>query len=177
MSTKFFTNEENNSLLEKFEGIFKHMNIYFFDALVGFFRASGYFRIYPYLKDVEQIRILIGIDVDKLAFQAYNKGLEFMPSQHTTREKVLENIKKDIQGASYSKDVEEGMISFIESVLNGKIQIRIHPSKNLHAKIYIFRQKEKHQHAGWGSVFPHPRCARPLPRAEGCRRLRPRPGV
>ena len=71
MSTKFFTNEENKTLLEKFEGIFRHMNIYFFDALVGFFRTSGYFRIHQYLKNVEQIRILIGIDVDKLAYQAF----------------------------------------------------------------------------------------------------------
>lgn len=153
MSTKFFTNQENNTLLEKFEGIFRHMNIYFFDALVGFFRASGYFRIYPYLKNVEQIRILIGIDIDKLALQAYKQGIEFLPSQQTTREKVLENIKKDIQEASYSKEVEEGMINFIESILNGKIQLRIHPSKNLHAKIYIFRQKEEHKHAGWGAVI------------------------
>ena len=80
MSTKFFTNEENNTLLEKFEGIFKHMNIHFFDALVGFFRASGYFRIYPFIKEVQEIRILVGIDVDKLTYQAYNKGLEFLPS-------------------------------------------------------------------------------------------------
>jgi hypothetical protein len=47
---RFFTNEENNTLLEKFEGIFGHMNIYFFDALPGFFRAPGYFRIYPFIK-------------------------------------------------------------------------------------------------------------------------------
>jgi superfamily II DNA or RNA helicase len=153
MSTKFFTNEGNKTLLEKFEGIFRHMHIYFFDALVGFFRASGYFRIYPFLKDVQEIRILVGIDVDRLTFQAYNKGLEFLPSESTTKEKFLETLRKDIQQSSYTKEVEEGMVHFIESVLNGKIQMRIHPSKQLHAKVYIFRQKEKHQHAGWGSVI------------------------
>src|SRR4051812_40576765 len=122
MSTKFFTNEGNKTLLEKFEGIFKHMNIYFFDALVGFFRASGYFRIYPFLKDVEEIRILVGIDVDRVTFQAYNKGLEFLPSETITKEKFLETLRKDIQQASYTKDVEEGMVHFIESVLHGRIQ-------------------------------------------------------
>ena len=45
MSTKFFTNENENTLLNKIEGVFKHRNIHFFDALVGYFRASGYFRI------------------------------------------------------------------------------------------------------------------------------------
>ncbi|HEV8081634.1 MAG TPA: helicase-related protein [Chitinophagaceae bacterium] len=153
MSTRFFTNKENNTLLEKLEGIFKHMNIHFFDALVGFFRASGYFKIYPFLKDVEHIRILVGIDVDRLTYQAFSKGLEFLPSPSITKEKFLENLKKDIQQASYTKDVEEGMMHFIESILSGKIQIRVHPSKQLHAKIYVFRQKEKHEHAGWGSVI------------------------
>lgn len=153
MSTKFFTNEDDNTLLEKFQGIFKHMNIYFFDALVAFFKASGYFRIYPFIKDVRQIRILVGIDIDKLTYQAYNNGLEFRPSRTITKEKFLETLKNDIQQASYTKVVEEGMIHFIESFLDGKIQIRIHPSKQLHAKIYIFRQKEEHEHAGWGSVI------------------------
>src|SRR5450432_1278200 len=153
MSTKFFTNEENNTLLEKFEGIFKHMNIHFFDSLVGFFRASGYFRIYPFIKDVHQIRILVGIDVDKLTQLAYSKGQEFLPSPEISKDIFLEALKKDIQQASYTKIVEDGMLDFIESILSGKIQLRIHPSKQLHAKIYIFRQKELHKHAGWGSVI------------------------
>ena len=153
MSIKFFTNEENNTLLEKLEGIFRHMNVHFFDALVGFFRASGYFRIYPFLKNVEQIRILVGIDVDRLTFHAYSKGLEFLPSPSITKGKFLDNLKKDIQHASYTQEVEEGMLHFIGAIMDGKIQMRIHPSKQLHAKLYVFRQKEKHQHAGWGSVI------------------------
>ncbi|MFC1481367.1 hypothetical protein ACFL6E_03865 [Candidatus Neomarinimicrobiota bacterium] len=39
MSTKFFTNAEQNTLLKKFEGVFSNnRDIMFFDALVGFFR-------------------------------------------------------------------------------------------------------------------------------------------
>lgn len=34
MSTNFFTNENENTLINKIEGIFKHRNIHFFDALV-----------------------------------------------------------------------------------------------------------------------------------------------
>ena len=67
MPTKFFTNNEENTLLNKFEGVFKYNpNIQYFDALVGYFRASGYFRIRPFLDKVPQIRILAGINVDKL---------------------------------------------------------------------------------------------------------------
>ena len=50
MSTKFFTNHEANTLLNKLEGVFEHnKDIEVFDALVGYFRASGYFAIRPFL--------------------------------------------------------------------------------------------------------------------------------
>lgn len=38
-TSKFFTNENENTLLNKIERIFKHQNIHFFDAWVGYFRA------------------------------------------------------------------------------------------------------------------------------------------
>lgn len=49
MSTRFFTNSGENTLLKKFKGIFEHnKDIENFDALVGFLRASGYFSIRPF---------------------------------------------------------------------------------------------------------------------------------
>ncbi len=52
MSTKFFTNEGDNSLIKKFEGVFKNQNIAYFDALVGYFRSSGYFKVRKFLDNV-----------------------------------------------------------------------------------------------------------------------------
>ena len=49
MGTNFFTNEKENTLLEKIEGVFKYKKVHFFDALVGYFRASGYFRIRKFI--------------------------------------------------------------------------------------------------------------------------------
>jgi hypothetical protein len=63
MSTKFFTNHEANTLLNKLEGVFEHnKDIEVFDALVGYFRASGYFAIRPFLNRVPKVRVLVGID-------------------------------------------------------------------------------------------------------------------
>ena len=42
MTSNFFTNENQNTLLEKIEGVFQYKKVHFFDALVGYFRASGY---------------------------------------------------------------------------------------------------------------------------------------
>ncbi len=67
MPTKFFTNQDENSLLRKFEGVFENCkSIRHFDALVGYFRASGYFKVRPFLDNIPSIRILVGINVDQL---------------------------------------------------------------------------------------------------------------
>ncbi len=49
--------------------------------------------------------------------------------------------------------MEDGIDAFINDISSGKLQIKIHPSTQLHAKIYIFRQQHEHEHAGWGSVI------------------------
>lgn len=67
MSTKFFTNSGDNTLLNKFAGIFEHnSDIERFDALIGYLRSSGYFAIRPHLEKVPQIRLLVGINVDEI---------------------------------------------------------------------------------------------------------------
>jgi superfamily II DNA or RNA helicase len=152
MSTKFFTNSGENTLINKFDGIFKHTSVHYFDALVGYFRSSGYFQIREYLKDVEKIRILVGIDVDHLISESARKGLEFNFNTQVTREEFIREFKEDIQQASYKKEVEEGIIQFVEDVTSGKIEIKAHPDKNIHAKIYIFRPENWNEHNS-GSVI------------------------
>jgi superfamily II DNA or RNA helicase/HKD family nuclease len=152
MPTKFFTNETENTLLQKFEGIFQHRNIHFFDALIGYFRASGYFRIRPFIEKAQQIRILVGINVDYLILEAQKDGVVFEVNVEQSQEDFFKKVKKNIQEAEYSKVVEEGMTQLIADLISGKVQIKVHPKQNIHAKIYIFREKEKHAH-GFGSVI------------------------
>ena len=147
MSTKFFTNEGENTLLRKFKGIFEHnKNIEIFDALVGYFRASGYFKIRPFLEDVPSIRILVGINVDKILAQYQSKGLLFKGDANQTLLEFLAEIKGDIQKADYTKEVEAGIIQFVEDVASGRIEVKAHPHRKLHAKIYIFKPKEWNEH-------------------------------
>lgn len=152
MGTNFFTNEKENTLLEKIEGVFKYKKVHFFDALVGYFRASGYFRIRKFIQQTPHIRILVGINVDKLTYQANQQGLLFNPNSEQSQEEFLNDIKKNIQEAKYDKEVEDGMYQFIEDIVSGRIEIRIHPKQNIHAKIYIFREEVYHPH-GYGSVI------------------------
>ena len=152
MSTKFFTNESDNTLINKIEGIFKHRNIHFFDALVGYFRASGYFRIRKFIEKTDEIRILVGINIDRMIYHAHQQGLLFDGDIEKAQEDFFLQIKKNIQTAEYDKDVEEGMLQLIDDIVSKKVQIRVHPKQNIHAKIYIFREKQKHNH-GYGAVI------------------------
>jgi hypothetical protein len=119
MSSKFFTNTDKNTLLNKFKGIFEnHSDIEFFDALVGYFRASGYFAIRPYIEKVPNIRILVGIDVDKLIAKYHSKGLLFQGDATQTIQEYLKEVRNDIQESEYDQEIENGIIQFIKDIGN-----------------------------------------------------------
>ena len=147
MSTKFFTNNAENTLLKKFEGVFTYNpNIQYFDALVGYFRASGYFRIRPFLDKVPQIRILVGINVDKLLAEAQKSGLEFFKNHEKTKEQFIKKIQDDIEEANYDRETENGILQFIDDLIEKKIQVKAHPEKKIHAKVYILRPEPFNEH-------------------------------
>ncbi|MEP2936365.1 MAG: helicase-related protein [Gilvibacter sp.] len=152
MSTKFFTNRNNNNLINKFKGVFENQSIHSFDALVGYFRASGYFKIRPLLDDVPKIRILVGINVDELIAEAKKKGQHYLENTNHTKDEYINFVSKDISEANYSEDVEKGIIQFIEDIITKKVVIKAHGQRNLHAKVYIFRPNPFNEHTN-GSVI------------------------
>ncbi|NLT50622.1 MAG: hypothetical protein GXX85_06885 [Ignavibacteria bacterium] len=140
MSTKFFTNKDDNSLLKKFDGTLSHIpNLYFFDALVGYFRASGYFKIRPFLEPITKIRILVGINVDILTKKYHEQGKLFLERPEETKAAFINKMTGNIQDADYDEEIEKGILKFIDDIVKQKIELRAHPSKKIHAKVYIFR--------------------------------------
>ena len=146
-NTKFFTNTEGNSLLDKFKGVFEHRKDFKnFDVLVGYFYASGYHLIKEELKALSKIRILVGIEADKLLQKYHAKGLLYVGQTDEVKAEVLANILHDIQHSEHSRAIEESMLQFLAEVITGKIAIKAHPSKKLHAKFYIFRPDNYNEH-------------------------------
>jgi len=140
MSTRFFTNAGTNTLLAKLEGVFRcNPDIERFDALVGYLRASGYFALRPHLEKVPHIRILVGIDVDEIVADYQRRGLLFLADPGKALDVFQARLKDDIQKADYRPEIENGILQFVDDVVSGKLTIRAHPTKRLHAKIYIFR--------------------------------------
>ncbi len=155
----FFTNEEGHSLLSRFKSTLRDTQL--FDVLVGYFRMSGFHRIYESLETLEKIRILVGLNVDKDSYDiiAYNEQMSMMDleSHQRTKKVYQKNLKEEIEDANENEDkLELGIKKFIEFLNtecqdpeidktyhgNGKkLEIRAYPSKNIHAKVYIGKFK------------------------------------
>lgn len=148
MPTKFFTNQNDNSLLKKFEGVFTNIeSIRHFDALVGYFRTSGYFKVRAFLDKIPKIRILVGINVDQLIKKYHDKGQLYLENPDETKADFLDEIIKNIQEANYDEVTEKGILQFIDDLVSGKIELRAHPKKKIHAKVYIFRPATFNEYA------------------------------
>ena len=146
--SNFFTNKNGNTLIKEFEGILQH-NQYIknLDAVVGFLRASGYFSLRPFLDNINRVRILIGIDVDKYIAQAANQGKIFFGAEEEVREECLRKIRRDIESSNYKKEVEDGIFQMIQDLIDGKLELRAHPSKKIHAKLYILYPDDFNQYS------------------------------
>ena len=145
--TKFFTNRNGNTLIKEFEGVLSHnSSIKNLDAVVGFLRASGYFSLRPFLNGIDKVRILVGIDVDKYIVRAAKSGSLFFGAEEEVKRDYLSALKNDIESSNYSKDVEDGIFQMVQDMKDGKLELRAHPSKKIHAKVYILYPEEYNQY-------------------------------
>jgi len=145
MSTdlKFFTNEPGSDLLSRFKSTLK--DVKYFDVLVGYFRSSGFYMLKDALKGVEKIRILVGLNMDRKAFdiieECGQQELDLMPSKNI-KEIYRSGICEEFDLSEDKSEVEEGIYAFIDFIKSGKLTIKAHPSGNIHAKVYISRYKD-----------------------------------
>ena len=137
----FFTNEKNNTLLDRFKTILK--TVEFFDILVGYFRISGFHQLYESFENIEKIRILVGLNIDKKTFgiieTSKTDGKLNFETHLKTKEILGQKLIKEIETSNDTQEIEKGILIFIEWLKSGKIEIKAHPTHNLHAKVYISR--------------------------------------
>ncbi len=133
-----FTNRDGNTLIKEFEGVLRHnSNIKRLDAVVGFLRASGYFTLRPFLDNINKARVLIGIDVDKYIARAASLGTLFYGAEGEVKDDCRRLLRQDIESARYTKEVEDGILRMVDDLAAGRLELRAHPSKRIHAKIYV----------------------------------------
>jgi len=150
--TKFFTNEPGKALVDRFKKTLQ--DVQFFDVLVGYFQTSGFNQLYPEFEEIEEIRILVGLGIDRQAFEIIDDAtyqMEYDFSFKETRELFSDTIVDEIDQTADTSEVEIGIQKFIDYLISGKIQIKAHPSHKIHAKVYISRYKEDDKE--YGSVI------------------------
>lgn len=146
-NSHIFTNREGNTLMKEFEGVLQHNpQIRNLDAVVGFLRASGYFSLRPFLDSINKVRVLIGIDVDKYIAEAARQGKLFFGAEDDVKQDCLCQIRKDIESSNYRKEIEDGMFQMVQDLIDGKLELRAHPSKKIHAKIYVLYPDDFNQY-------------------------------
>ncbi|RUM60026.1 MAG: helicase [Persephonella sp.] len=147
----FFTNEPNRTLLDRFKRILRS-NTKYFDILVGYFRISGFYLLYDALEDIEKIRVLVGINIDRKTFDLLQKGQRILTfNQLEVKEQLKEEFIRELENSEDLAEIEEGALKFIEFVKKGKLEIRAYP-KPLHAKVYIIR-KDPEKSDDFGKVI------------------------
>ena len=77
MATKFFNNENGDTLFAKLKGITEGMgmNFHTFQAVSGYFRSSGYFKLRQELKNTQKIQVLVGINIDDAFRKSRREGM------------------------------------------------------------------------------------------------------
>lgn len=150
MSTKFFNNGTGHTLFDKLKGIAAEMVTFDrFLAVVGFFRSSGYFKLRKELGDVSEIKILVGINIDDI-FRRHNKAMLMLGKEGEAKEKYFREFKQDIIDARYASDVEAGILQMCDDLSDGRLEMRIHSTKNLHAKFYLCLPQNHNENSdGW----------------------------
>jgi hypothetical protein len=113
----------------------------YFDCLVGYFFISGFYKLYPVLEKVERIRILVGLQTDRTAYELLQKAKEqcelTLKSHASAQEQVSKDVLSELERSADSAEIETGVLKFVEWVRSGKLEIKAYPSENLHAKVYI----------------------------------------
>ena len=150
MSTKFFNNGTGHTLFDKLKGIATEMATFDrFLAVVGFFRSSGYFKLRKELGDVSEIKILVGINIDDI-FRRHNKAMLMLGKEGEAKEKYFKEFKQDIIDAKYAPEVEAGILQMCDDLVDGRLEMRIHSTKNLHAKFYLCLPQNHNENSdGW----------------------------
>jgi superfamily II DNA/RNA helicase len=136
----FVTNEPGNNLRDRFN-VLLATDARHFDCLVGYFYISGFHKIYPALENVEKVRILVGLQTDRTAYELTQKAKsdgEFVLQSHaSTKQQVSQDVLSELEKSEDSPAIETGVQKFIEWIRSDKLEIKAYPTQNLHAKVYI----------------------------------------
>lgn len=82
--------------------------------------------------------------------EAQRKGMLYFGDENKTKNEFLQWFIQDIKEAKYSKGVEDGILQFINDLIDGRIEVRASNAQTIHAKFYLFLPENHSEHSdGW----------------------------
>lgn len=143
------TNKGENTLSAKLKTILPNCDR--IDALVGYFYFSGFRDLHHELKD-KQIRILVGMDIDKkiiakissfddLNLDDYETGT-IVSTRSGAKMDYIENFSKIFNDTDYfdNEESQKAFEVFLEKIADGSLQIKKTAQAD-HSKFYILHNK------------------------------------
>ena len=112
--TRFITNEEGQSLVDRFKVLIGN-DTAAFDCLVGYFYSSGFFLLQDALSKTEKIRILIGLSTDRKTTSLIHAGknhgqTELTLSHAETKDVYIHDVISEFEGIDETAEIEGGVI-------------------------------------------------------------------
>lgn len=85
----------------------------------------------------------MGLNVDRQTFEVLEtnrqqQAFDFQSSQQL-KQQFADGVVCEMEHSADSHDTELGIAKFLEFLQSGKLQLKVHPSQNIHAKVYISR--------------------------------------
>ena len=157
------TNKGDNTLSSKLKEILPNCDR--IDALVGYFYFSGFRDLHEELKD-KQIRILVGMDIDKKIIEKISSFNDLNLDDHAVSTKIstrsgvrteyIESFSKIFNDTDYfdNEESQKAFEIFLNKIQDGSLQIKKTHEPN-HSKFYILHYKPNHSGNGEksGTVF------------------------
>jgi len=144
--TSFFTNEENNTLIDRFNVLLKDTE--FFDCLVGYFYVSGFYKLQKSLEKTDKVRILVGMGIDSQTFELIEDSKKTNISTVKFKEQINNDLIKEMDNSENSLNVEKGAYQFINWLKSGKLEVKAYKERKTHSKLYIMTFPEDDKDIG-----------------------------
>ena len=100
----FITNEKGETLENRFSLLIKHTE--YFDCLVGYFYASGFYTLIEPLKSTEKIRVLIRISTNPETFKLIRESqeIEIAASSKQVKNEISVQVVDEMARAGRGED-------------------------------------------------------------------------
>ena len=120
---------------------------------VGYFFLSGFEAIKDRLKDLKELRLLIGNTTNQATLEQLSEGFKRLElveqaekemrfvrrgEMKRIREETAENVRQVIELADQTDDQEEVLITLARLIEEKRLKVRVYSKGRLHAKAYIF---------------------------------------